>query len=73
MTIIYITFGGSADYGHFDKHMLLFLSCVWWFTQLGLIGISDPSHWPAAMALYIVGFSACEQTRAEIDDSCLRR
>ncbi|EGG02259.1 uncharacterized protein MELLADRAFT_38675, partial [Melampsora larici-populina 98AG31] len=57
MTFIYTVFGGCADHGDFDQWILLFLSCVWWATQLGLIGVTDPSQWRAAMALYIIGFT----------------
>ncbi|KAH9817799.1 autophagy-related protein 22-like protein [Melampsora americana] len=57
MTFIYTAFGGCADHGYFDQWILLFLSGFWWGSQLGLIGVTDPTQWRAAMALYIIGFT----------------
>ncbi|KAL3453666.1 hypothetical protein BJX65DRAFT_264640 [Aspergillus insuetus] len=56
MTILFVWLGSAADYGSFGRWLLLALTITCWALQYGMLGIREPSQWPAAMAMYIVSY-----------------
>lgn len=58
MTVFFVWFGSAADFGSFGRWLLLIPTLVCWTFQYGMMGIKTPDQWPAAMALYMVGFIA---------------
>lgn len=58
MTVMFVGLGSCADYGHFGKYLLLFLTVVCWAFQYGFMAIKDPSQWPTAMVLWVISYIA---------------
>ena len=58
MTVMFVGLGSAADYGSFGRWLLLFLTVVCWVFQYGMMAIRNPSQWPAAMVLYVIGYIA---------------
>ncbi|KAJ0426052.1 hypothetical protein BJY00DRAFT_272816 [Aspergillus carlsbadensis] len=56
MTILFIWLGSAADYGSFGRWLLLALTITCWALQYGMLGIREPSQWPAAMTMYIASY-----------------
>ncbi|KAL2813172.1 autophagy-related protein 22-like protein [Aspergillus granulosus] len=56
MTLLFVWLGSAADYGSFGRWLLLGLTVTCWALQYGMLGIREPSQWPAAMAMYIVSY-----------------
>lgn len=56
MTVLLTTIGSCADYGSWNKWILIVASVVCWATQYGFLGVTDSSQWNTAMGLYIIGF-----------------
>jgi Vacuole effluxer Atg22 like len=72
MTLIFTTIGSAADYGSFGRWLLFVLTCICWGAQFASMSLTctiipcitrldtnllqAPSRWPAAMALYMIGF-----------------
>ncbi|KAL0070212.1 hypothetical protein AAF712_002702 [Marasmius tenuissimus] len=56
MTFIFTTIGSAADYGTFGRWLLLVITCICWAAQFASMSLTNPSRWPVAMGLYMVGF-----------------
>ncbi|KAH8705353.1 hypothetical protein BGW36DRAFT_12219 [Talaromyces proteolyticus] len=56
MTVMFVWLGSAADYGSFGRYPLLVLTGICWAVQYGMMAIRNPSQWPAAMGLYIIGY-----------------
>lgn len=58
MTVIFVWLGSAADYGSFGRWLLLVLTVICWVFQYGMLAITKPSQWPAAMAMYVISYIA---------------
>lgn len=58
MTVIFVWLGSAADYGSFGRWLLLVLTVICWVFQYGMLAITSPSQWPAAMAMYVISYIA---------------
>ena len=58
MTVIFVWLGSAADYGSFGRWLLLVLTVICWIFQYGMMTITNPSQWPAAMAMYVISYIA---------------
>ncbi|KAJ3522913.1 hypothetical protein NMY22_g11679 [Coprinellus aureogranulatus] len=56
MTLIFTTIGSAADYGTFGRWLLLAVTLVCWAAQYASVSLTNPSRWPVAMALFMIGF-----------------
>ncbi|ORY20995.1 MFS general substrate transporter [Naematelia encephala] len=56
MTLLFTTIGSCADYGVWNKWILIVATIVCWGSQFGFLGVWKPEQWHAAMALYMLGF-----------------
>lgn len=50
-----LTIGPYADYGNWRPWIMIFFQCVLYICQFAMIGISRPSQWVSAQALYVLG------------------
>ncbi|KZP21589.1 MFS general substrate transporter [Athelia psychrophila] len=56
MTALFTTLGSAADYGTFGRWLLFAVTVICWGAQFGSMALTTPNRWPAAMALYMIGF-----------------
>ncbi|KAK2459947.1 hypothetical protein APHAL10511_008032 [Amanita phalloides] len=56
MTAVFTTMGSACDYGRFGRYLLLVVTVICWGAQFACMTLTVPSRWPAAMALFIIGF-----------------
>lgn len=56
MTLLFTTIGSAADYGSLNKYILIVFTVICWGAQFGFLGVTQPSQWHAAMALFMLGF-----------------
>ncbi|ORY22173.1 autophagy-related protein 22-like protein [Naematelia encephala] len=56
MTVFFTTIGSCADYGIWNKWILIIATVISWAAQYGFLGITMSSQWRAAMALYIISY-----------------
>ncbi|EGO02289.1 hypothetical protein SERLA73DRAFT_50012 [Serpula lacrymans var. lacrymans S7.3] len=56
MTAIFTTIGSAADYGTFGRWLLFVVTVICWASQFASMSLTTPERWPAAMALFMIGF-----------------
>ncbi|KAF8530048.1 MFS general substrate transporter [Hysterangium stoloniferum] len=62
MTALFTCIGSVADYSSVGRWLLLILTVICWGAQFGNIALTSPHKWVAAMALYMISFTAYSAT-----------
>jgi MFS-type transporter involved in bile tolerance (Atg22 family) len=56
--VLFLMLGSLADYGTWRPWILIFWSVVAWGIGFGWLGVHEPSKWPVATGLYMIGLIA---------------
>ncbi|KAH8892866.1 hypothetical protein GQ53DRAFT_718477 [Thozetella sp. PMI_491] len=56
MTLFFTTIGSCADYGNWNKWILIAATVVCWASQFGWMGVQSSAQYQAAIALYLIGY-----------------
>jgi len=58
MTLVFATVGPIGDYRMLGRWLLLISTAICWAAQFASMSLTSPSHWGAAMALYIISLTS---------------
>lgn len=56
MTLFFTSVGSLADYGVWNKWVLIVATVICWASQFGWMGITQASQWQAAIGVYLLGY-----------------